>query len=508
MQNDSPATTTHPLSGLGAAVLLLAGWGALSWSIGQQVWMIREPQGPIETTLGIGFSVVTGMVLLGGARTLILTAAAPLVARAAARRPDTHGGDSGGPSSARVALLLCTADDFDPATLAASLRQTHPSVEAVVLDDSADPEMRRAIDDFALAHGATVVRRLDRSGHKAGNLNHYLSQGLRHDFYAVVDADQILHPRFVELALRRAEASDDIGIVQGRILVHRGTSPFAARFGPLLETYIRVTQTSRSALGLSMFMGRGALIRARCLADTGPVPEVVMEDLALSVEVRAAGHRIVWAPEVLSSEDYPIDYQAFRRQQSKFAQGTVEFLHRYAWRLLRSRLTVREKIDVLLDLVSTPMATGLSIVMFVAGLLPIGPHGMGFLPDEVAVGLAISGAAPLLAEFRRRMRDSGPVSAVVFFAQASALYTSTLWVTLRATGRVLRGRRAVFVITPKRRSAGGLRALIVECALAAALAGVAVAATDGVTAAGAFLAMALASLWMQRLSSRWPRVRS
>lgn len=488
-------------SGVVALLLVAAAWTAIALVAAGDIWSVRAPSTPMEIVIGIALAAVIGFVVLGGVRALSMALAWPVLRRVEQRQAERTVADTpttGDAVPARVAILLCTANDFAPDRLARTMQQTHHHVETFILDDSSDPEVRARVDRFAAESGAEVVRRTERSGFKAGNLNHFLSLGIHHDAYVIVDADQVLRPDFVERALARL-TSPSIGVVQGRQLIHDDTSAFARRFGGLLRTHIAVTQACRSRFGFSMFMGRGALITAACVTAVGRFPEMVMEDLAFSVEARRAGQRIVWAPEALSSEDYPIDYAAFRKQQSKFAQGSVEFLRRYLGRVIVSPLRIREKTDLLLDCLVTPVSTGLAIALFLVNLLPAGPYGWGFLPQQEGLALGVCGAAPLLPEAVRTLRRGGVVRAVVFFVQASALYTSTLWLTLSSMVRVAAGGRAYFVITPKRRGTTSIASLVREVAVAVVAVVLAFLVAHGPGAAMVFVVMSLSAVWMHLL---------
>lgn len=490
------------VSGVVAMLVVVAAWTAIALVAARDIWVVRDPETPVEIVVGVVLAAVIGFVVLGGVRALSMAVAYPVLRRVEQRQAARRAAANDTVAvPARVAILLCTANDFAPDRLARTMQQTHPHVETFVLDDSSDPEVRARVDRFAVESGATVVRRTDRTGFKAGNLNHFFSLGIHHDAYVVVDADQVLRPEFVERALARL-TSPSVGIVQGRQLIHDDTSAFARRFGGLLRTHIAVTQASRSRFGFSMFMGRGALITAACVTAVGRFPEVVMEDLAFSVEARRAGQRIVWAPEALSSEDYPIDYAAFRKQQSKFAQGSAEFLRRYLGRVVVSPLRVREKADLLLDCLATPVSSGLAIALFLVNLLPTGPYGWGFLPQQEGLALGVCGAAPLLPEAVRTFRRRGLVRAVVFFVQASALYTSTLWLTLSSMVRVAAGGRAHFVVTPKRRGSTSIASLVREVAVTVLAVVLAFLVADGPGAAMVFVVMTLSAVWMHVLDRR------
>ncbi len=342
----------------------------------------------------------------------------------------------------RIALLYCVAGDGDPDAIAASARQDVP-VDVVVLDDSTDAGARRALDLAATRHGWTVIRRADRRGYKAGNLNHGLTalRG-RYDAYALCDSDVVLPRDFVR---RAASALHDptVAVAQGQPVARRGATWFARFFGPLLETHTSVTRAGRAASDVVTLLGRGALVRAAALEDVGGVPEVVAEDLALTIALRRRGWRLVNVP-VSFEEDYPIDYRSFRTQLRKTAEGAVELLRQRGW----SRgLGTRERLDLIVETALVPVAALAGLVALLAGAVLAA--GEAAPPLWAVAVTSLSALTPLLPETLRRARERRLAAGLVFALVGGALYASTTFVVLAATLRTWAGGRAVFRITPK-----------------------------------------------------------
>ena len=99
----------------------------------------------------------------------------------------------------RVLLLYCTCNDFNAEALETCMRQRYDHFHTVILDDSKDEEYKRKIDEFAQTHDVTVVRRENRVGFKAGNLNNYL-QG-RTDYGSQRTGYADLHLRLYDCAV-------------------------------------------------------------------------------------------------------------------------------------------------------------------------------------------------------------------------------------------------------------------------------------------------------------------
>lgn len=342
----------------------------------------------------------------------------------------------------RVALLSCTADDLDIAALAASAAQDVP-VDVYVLDDSRTEAARTAVDAAAAHIGARVLRRSGSEGAKAGNINHALRLiGEHTDAVVILDSDTVLPAHFVRRATAALVSDPSIACVQGAP-VASGPSWFARFFGPLVRTHARVNHAPRARIGFPAFVGRGALLSVRALRDVGGFPHTVSEDLALSVRLRDRGWRIVHRPDIEFTEDFPIDYAAFRVQQGKAAEGAAEFL----LSARGTRLPGRERRDIIMETALLPLgaAAGLSALALGTTLALLGTA----TPPLITAITAMLALAPLLPEALRRVRRRHPVSALLFLVLTPLLYASVSLAIVRHAASVARGRPARFTITPK-----------------------------------------------------------
>jgi membrane glycosyltransferase len=259
-----------------------------------------------------------------------------------------------------VALLYTTCNDFAPAAVESCLAQEYPNHRLYILDDSYQPSWREQIDAFAAAHSdrVQVVRRAERRGYKAGNLNHALTFAAREPFFALVDADEIIPPDFLARLVPRMLTMPDCGFIQA---THRcnphAQSGLARDLGPGVDSHWRWYHPLRNDYGFVMLLGHGALIRRQAWLDAGGFPEIVSEDLAFALRAREAGWRGRFAEDVLCYEEFPQDVRAFRVRHMKWTRGTCEFLRREAGALIRSkRLSWVEKLDILLPTFNLPLS--------------------------------------------------------------------------------------------------------------------------------------------------------
>jgi hypothetical protein len=456
---------------------------------------------PVEIAALVVFSIASGILWLGGVRYLAMWASGGMwhgpvrLARERTALP-----------SARVALISCAADDFNPDALRRSIAQ-HRDVAVLIFDDSKSAEGKRAVDAFAEQTGAEVLRRSGRRGFKAGNLNAGIRRiQHRFDYVVLLDSDDVLPPDFVDRALRHFARDPKVGIVQARHVAWRGDSAFTAQFSGLLGTHIDVTQRARSAAGFSMFMGRGAMISLDAYRAAGGIPELVMEDVAFSLEVHRAGFSIAYAPEIVCTEDYPVDFAAFRSQHRKLVEGTTEFVRRSWRRIFGSGMRWHEKLDLLFEQLMIPFGAVVGLALLTSGVVLVAAGDDVRAPLWVAGVTAVSVAAPLLPEAARLLRREGVAAAVKFLLLATALYGSVLVLTVRAAAKVLLGRGATFRVTPKTRAVGGrfstLRMLRAELVVAI------VATVFGLVAVGtvmpllALIGPTLGGLYLDTLASR------
>lgn len=258
----------------------------------------------------------------------------------------------------RGLLLYPTRNDFRREPVEA-LRRVSGRCEVVICDDSTLDRYTREIDAMVAEVPPTdglnpvrVVRRPASSGGwKAGNVNHALRQsGLDCDYFAICDADGIFPPDFVEKLLPHLRTADDdedvpIAFAQAR---QEGNPAQPDAFGRAMSAavgaHFRHVVRARDTGGFTMFYGHGALISMKAWQAVGGFPEIVTEDLAFSLKLRAAGWRGVYVDDLV----FPATWLKLRRRSEKWIRGTAECLREHLRPFLRSKhVPWWEKLDVL-----------------------------------------------------------------------------------------------------------------------------------------------------------------
>ena len=276
-----------------------------------------------------------------------------------------------------VAILYTTRNDFQEKAILSCIKQSYPNYRVYILDDSTDDTYKAMIDQFHHFHPeqTTIVRRNNRRGFKAGNLNN----ALRHhatecEYFAVIDADEVIPSDFVEKLIPHFALDDKIAFVQANHVQNpHQPSMFAQDLALGINFHWDVYQPPRNDYGFVIFYGHGAVIRRHVWEMAGGFPEIVSEDLAFSTRIRQLGYRGYFAREVTCFEDFPETYHQFRRRYEKWVKGACEYLHHeFLPFFLSKQVTWPEKLDVLFSCFSLFIPALFLIYIFVANaVLPM-----------------------------------------------------------------------------------------------------------------------------------------
>ncbi|MFK7925410.1 MAG: glycosyltransferase family 2 protein [Bacteroidia bacterium] len=277
----------------------------------------------------------------------------------------------------KAAILYTTCNDFVVESAQSCVQQDYPDYTVYILDDSTQEADKNMIDAFAAQHPdrVQVIRRPDRKGFKAGNMNHGLSHyACEEPYFAIADADEILPPDFLSKLVPIMESDPTCGFVQAN---HRANpdaeSALAQSQGVGIDLHWKWYQPLRNRYGFVMFLGHGALLRRSCWEEIGGFPDIVSEDLGFAIRIREKGYRGRFVEEVICYEDFPDSVRSFRIRHMKWTRGTCEFLHKEAVGLIKStNISWAEKLDILFPTMNLPLTLLYFVFMVIANLgLPV-----------------------------------------------------------------------------------------------------------------------------------------
>ncbi len=216
-------------------------------------------------------------------------------------------------------------------------------LEVQVLDDSTDETsaIARAVVERARAHGTHIfyVHRTNRLGFKAGALAHGLTQATG-DFVAVFDADFVPTPDFLERTVPFF-ADEKVGMVQVRWgHLNRDFSILTQAQSIFLDGHFIIEHTARNRSGCFFnFNGTAGIWRRACISDAGGWQhDTLTEDLDLSYRAQLRGWQFVFLPDVVSPAEVPVDMNAFKSQQHRWAKGSIQTARKLLPSILRSNL--------------------------------------------------------------------------------------------------------------------------------------------------------------------------
>ncbi len=225
----------------------------------------------------------------------------------------------------------------------AALDYPRDRLQIQVLDDSDDETTRLAQVRAALHRqrgvDIEVVRRPERHGFKAGALAYGLLHA-RGELIAVFDADFCPRSDFLRRTVPHLRADPALGMLQARWSHLNADYSLLTRVQALaLDGHFVVEQTARNRAALPMhFNGTAGIWRRACIEDSGGwQSDTVCEDLDLSYRAQLAGWRCLYLSDVDGPAELPPQILAFKRQQARWTQGSIQCLRKLAGPLLRSQ---------------------------------------------------------------------------------------------------------------------------------------------------------------------------
>ncbi len=211
-----------------------------------------------------------------------------------------------------------------------------------ILDDSTDDTRQIVAATLARyqAKGLRLehVRRADRHGFKAGALQHGLATATG-EFIAIFDADFIPPPDFLHKTIPCFKSHSRVGCVQARWGHVNPESSLLTRSQALgIDGHFVIEQSARDGVNAFLnFNGTAGVWRRACLDEVGGWEgDTLTEDLDLSYRAQLGGWRIVYQPEMLVPAELPVQIDAFKRQQFRWAKGSIQTAFKLLGRLWRS----------------------------------------------------------------------------------------------------------------------------------------------------------------------------
>jgi cellulose synthase/poly-beta-1,6-N-acetylglucosamine synthase-like glycosyltransferase len=297
-------------------------------------------------------------------------------------------------------------------------RIRHPKalLEVQVLDDSNDET--QAIARAAVARyreqGFDIhyIHRDNRAGFKAGALEAGLRRS-KGEFVLIFDADFVAPPDILEKTLGHFE-DPGVGMVQVRWgHINRDYSLLTQVQSILLDGHFILEHGGRNRAGRFFnFNGTAGIWRRETIADAGGWQhDTLTEDLDLSYRAQMKGWRFVFVQDVVSPAEIPVEMNAFKSQQHRWAKGSVQTCKKLLPGILASRLPLSVKVEAAFHLTANfayPLMVLLSLLMFPAMVIryEMGWYEMMIVDVPLFIGATMSVCSFYLMSQREIFGDS------------------------------------------------------------------------------------------------------
>jgi len=331
-------------------------------------------------------------------------------------------------------------------------------LEIHVLDDSTDEtvELVAAAVERWRRRGIEIrqLRRELRTGYKAGAL----AAGLRTangEFIAVFDADFVPAADFLRATVPVLSADPGLAFVQARWgHTNRDYSLLTRLQALAIDGHFAVEQAGRWAGGQWFnFNGTAGLWRRTALVDAGGwETDTLTEDLDISYRAFLAGWRAAYLRAVEAPAELPVSFNAYRRQQHRWARGSFECAIKHLPAVWHARIPLGRKLSATLHLsgysihlLLLALSLLYPLLLLVAGRYPAVFSLFGIMSIFNLTTLAPT----LLFTIGQRQLGRRWLAEVPAILLLSALGAGMMVNTARAAWQALGGRPAAFERTPK-----------------------------------------------------------
>ncbi len=250
----------------------------------------------------------------------------------------------------------------------------HGLLEIQVLDDSTDQTReiaRDCVDRYrALGLPISYIHRDNREGYKAGALQEGL-ESTAGEFVAIFDADFIPPPDFLRRTLPYF-TNEHLAMVQTRwSYINRDYSALTEVEAILLDGHFVIEHSARYRSGLFFnFNGTAGVWRRSAIEDAGGWQhDTLTEDTDLSYRAQLRGWHFLYLPNIECPSELPVEMNAFKSQQARWAKGLMQTAKKILPRVLRSNQPAAVKAEAFFHLtanISYPLMVVMSMILLPA----------------------------------------------------------------------------------------------------------------------------------------------
>ncbi|MGO9273293.1 MAG: cellulose synthase family protein [Terriglobia bacterium] len=243
-----------------------------------------------------------------------------------------------------------------------------------VLDDSTDETVMVAsrLVSEAARSGCPISyhHRGNREGYKAGALAEGMKTA-KGEFIAIFDSDFVPPPQVIRQMIHYF-TDPKVAVVQGRwTWLNRHYSNLTEVQAILLDGHFVIEHGGRNFSGRFFnFNGTAGMWRRAAIEDAGGWQhDTLTEDTDLSYRAQLKGWKFVYDPTIECPSELPVEMNAFKTQQARWAKGLVQVALKLLPTIWRSDAPFKCKVEATLHLTCNfayPLMTVFSIILLPA----------------------------------------------------------------------------------------------------------------------------------------------
>ncbi len=336
-------------------------------------------------------------------------------------------------------------------------------LEIQVLDDSTDETVMvasRLASEYARAgYPVSYHHRANREGFKAGALAAGLKEATG-EFIAIFDADFVPPPGVIREMVHYF-TDPKVGVVQGRwTWVNQHYSNLTEVEALLLDGHFVIEHGGRHSSGLFFnFNGTAGMWRRAAIEDAGGWEhDTLTEDTDLSYRAQLKGWKFVYDTKITCLSELPVEMNAFKSQQARWAKGLIQVAKKMLPVIWRSRQPRRIKLEATFHLtanIAYPLMVLFSLILLPAMIVRFYQGWFQMLYLDLPLFLASTcSVSSFYMVAQRELHPHGWWRALRFMPFLMATGIGLAFANAKAVIEALVGKQSEFVRTPKLRVEG------------------------------------------------------
>lgn len=351
-------------------------------------------------------------------------------------------------------------------------------VNIYLLDDSNKKEYQEISERLVKKYNINLVRREDRIGYKAGNINNAIKNVITEPYFVTFDSDQAPDEDFLEKTMDHF-SDETVGFVQTpqHFIEANSNLERATKLGS--DIFYRTQIFAKSKDQATPYCGTNVIVRTSSFREVkGFSYYTATEDIDLGMRINSAGYKGIFVPIILVNGYCPPDFSAYKSQQYRWANGNMAILREYWYKLIGGNFPFRYKVHMLFTL--GWWAIGLVsfayiLVPIISLIFGIGTHH-AWLPGAIITLLyvyVLLGISLIFISLKSRVRNE-KVTISDALIQYSLIVNSAFIYARAAINALVFKKYVGFIRTNKQKSKSSLSVISLNLILATICFGVSI----------------------------------